>query len=182
MLVNFAFAFDHQPQGHRLHPTRRQTSASTFDFAPQHRRQFVTHQPVEYAPCLLGIHQVEVDSAGNLNGVQDGVLGDLPENDPFCVGFQAKCFFEVPRNSFAFAVIIRCQPYFIGFFSQLFKLADQLLFVGRYLVIRGEAVLHINGKAIFRQVANVAEARPDHEVAAEVAFNCFRFRGRFDND
>ena len=51
------FPVHHQPDGHRLHPARRQLR---HDLLPQHRRDLVSVQPVEHPAGLVSLDQAIV--------------------------------------------------------------------------------------------------------------------------
>ena len=62
-----------------LHPAGGQARAH---FLPQQRREIESHQKIQGAACLLGVHQVDGQLAGARHRLADRVLGDLVEHHP----------------------------------------------------------------------------------------------------
>ena len=69
---------DNQSHGHALHASCRERG---LHLAPQYRRELEAHQPVENPARLLRIHQVHVQMAWCLNGLEYGRLGYFVEDD-----------------------------------------------------------------------------------------------------
>ena len=76
--LNLALALNDESHGDTLHTACRQRR---LHLAPQHGRQLEAHNAVEHTACLLGIHQVQVDAAGMLDGSENGRLRNLVEHD-----------------------------------------------------------------------------------------------------
>ena len=82
--ADLALALDDQPERDRLHAAGRQARP---DPPPQQRRDLVADQPVEHAPRLLGIEQLQVDLARMQERLEDRVPGDLGERHALaCAG------------------------------------------------------------------------------------------------
>ena len=89
-----ALAFYYQSYCHTLHTTGRK---SRLHLTPQYRRQLETYQAVEHTACLLGVHQIHIQTARRLDSLQNGRFGDFVEHD--AVGFllvQTEHFTQVP--------------------------------------------------------------------------------------
>jgi len=72
---------------------------------------------------LLGIDQMQIYGPGMLNGMPDGVTGDLMENNPLGPGrIQLQLILKMPGNGLPLPVLIRRQPYHPGPPGQLAKL------------------------------------------------------------
>ena len=54
-------------------------------FRPEQLRDLIANQAVKYAARLLRVDQVHVDNARMGEGVSDGAIGDLMEDDPLDV-------------------------------------------------------------------------------------------------
>ena len=161
---DLAFALDDQPYGHRLHTSGRERRPHLF---PQYGREFEAHQPVEDSAGLLGVDQVHVDRTRFLDGLEDGAFGDFVEDDTFgLVDGEPQHFGEVPCDGFSFAVFIGGQPDGL-LFGQFVEFVDNLLLVGGDFVDGFEALFDIDAEVLFRQIADVSEARFDDEVLPE---------------
>ena len=181
MGINFALAFYHNTHRHRLHPPRRKCRCATcFYFFPQHGREFVTHQTVENPTGLLGIYQVQINASWAFNGFLEGFFGNFSKNNAFGVVFQTQGFFQVPRNGFAFAVVVRGEPNFIGGFGQFFEFVDYLHLVGGNFVGGLKTVGYVDTKVFFGQIADVAEARFYGKITTQIPFDGFGFGGRLN--
>jgi hypothetical protein len=66
--ADFAFAFDDQAHGDRLHAPCAERVASPAQLAPQQRADLVADQPIQHAPRLLRVHAVKVNRARALQG------------------------------------------------------------------------------------------------------------------
>ena len=109
---DFLLAVHDEAQGHALHPAGGEFG---LDLAPQHGREFEAHEPVQHTPGLLRVHQVQVDVAGMLDGLQDGRLGDFVEYDAAGLRLvQAQRLRQVPGDGFPFAVLIGGEPDGLG--------------------------------------------------------------------
>ena len=96
-------ALHNDPRRNRLHPTGRQPGGNFF---PQHRADLVAVQPVEDAPGLLGVDQVDVEVTGVLGGRPNRRLGDLVEHHPAHRDRGFQCFQQMPGDSLALAVAV----------------------------------------------------------------------------
>ena len=176
--LDFLLALGDESNGHTLHTSSRQ---ARFDFTPQDGREFKSHNAVEHTAGLLGIHQVQVDVAGMLDGIQDGGLGNLVENDTACVvGRQAKHLEQVPGNGFSLAVFITREPHDVGLGGLILELLDLFLFVFRNLINRLKAVFHINTKVFLVQVTDVAKTRHHLVIIAQKLLDGFSLCRRLD--
>ncbi len=175
---DLALALDDQSHGHRLHAARRERRAHLL---PQHGRELEADQTVEDAARLLGVDQVHVDRAGLLDRLQDRTLGDLVEDDALGPIYrETQHFGQVPCDGLSFAVLIGGEPHGLAL-GQPGELVDHLLLVGRNLVDGGEAAVDVDAQILFREVADVAEARLDHEVLAEELLDGLGFGRRLDD-
>ena len=166
------------------------------DLLPQHRRQRVAEQPVEDAAPFLGLHQVGVDVPGVRDGLADGFLGDLVEDDAAGRHLGLQHLLEVRADRLAFAVRVGRQQDFGRFLDRGLELADPLLLGQRDDVVRGEVAVDVDGHAApglvlnllgdfaraLGQVADVPDARLDPKLAAEEPRQCLGFCRRLDDD
>ncbi len=87
----------------------------------------------------------------------------------------------MPGDGLSFSVFVACQPHGIGTLGLFLQLGNDLLLVFVDLVDRCEVVGDIDGFVIAGQVANVAHARRDHVVGAEVLLNGLCLRRRLND-
>ena len=182
---------DDQPGRDRLHPAGRQALP---DLAPQHRRDLVAVEPVQDAPGLLGVDQVQVEVAGLLDGGPDRVPGDLVEHHPADRDLGVEHLQQVPGDGLALAVLVGREEQLVRVLERPLELGDLLLLVGVDDVERLEVGVHVDGElaepALLlarrqlggrRQVADVADAGLDVVARAEVALDRLRLGLRLDD-
>ena len=178
--VDFPLAVHHDANAHALHAARAQRGAN---LSPQHRAQFKSHQAVQNPTCLLRIHEVGVDGARRLNGLQNGGLGDLREHDPFgLLRLEAEGFHQVPTDGLSFAVLIRREPHGVGFLGEGFEFGHHLLGGRADFVLGGEVVVDVHAVVALGKVADVTHGGFDDKVFAEVSFNGLRLGRRLYDD
>ena len=140
--ANLLLPLGHQAGSHRLDTSGGEPPA---DFLPEQGRELVTHNPVQNAPGLLGIHQVMVDDPGRSHALLDHLPGNLIEGDPiFQIIGQPQKLLEVPGDGFALPVGVRCQIDHLTGLGRTPQLVDDLLFPLDGLIIGGKACLHIH--------------------------------------
>jgi hypothetical protein len=177
---NLALAVDDQPERDGLDAPGRQRAAEPLRKA---RRKLVSDDPVQDAPGLLGVDQVEVDTSRFPERLLDGVLGDLGEGDPVRgprVGSDR--LGDVPRDGLALAVEVRGEPEALSLAECLLELADGVLFLLRDDVLGMEGVIQVHAHAVFGQVPDVALARGNGVVRPEISLQGLRLGRRFDDD
>ena len=76
--LDFAFAFDDEPQGHGLHAPGRYAAS---DFVPKKRGNLIADEAIEDAAGLLGIDQGLIDASGMLESLLHGFLCNLVESN-----------------------------------------------------------------------------------------------------
>ena len=116
-----ALALDQQAHGHALDPPRREAA---LDLPPEQRGEAVAEEPVQDAPRLLRLHQVEVDLAGGLDGCRDRVAGDFVEDDALHGYRRLQHLNQVPADALAFPVFVGCEEQFVGPFQLLAQSGD----------------------------------------------------------
>ena len=159
-------------------------------------RDLVAVEAVEDAPRLLGLDEVVVDLAGVVDGLEDRRLGDLVEDHPVHRdALRLQLVEQVPGDRLALAVLVGGEVELVGVLEQALELGDVALLVARHDVVRREAVVDVDREPAPRlvldagrgvgggvgQVADVADRGLDHVVAAQVAADRPRFRGRLDD-
>ena len=169
---DLAFALHDEAYGYRLHATGRERRTYLF---PKYGRELKTHQTIQYATCLLGIHERHVDRARLLDGLQDGLLRDLVEDDTLrLINRETQHFGQVPCDGLSFAVFIGSQPNGL-LLGQLREFAHDLFLVGGNLVDRCITISYLDTQTLLGQVADVAETGANHEVATEKFLDGFGF-------
>ena len=153
---DFPLAVHHQAERHGLHATGGQ---ALLDLAPQNRRQFEAHQAVQRTAGLLRVHQVIVDVPRMLHGFQNGVFGNLVEDDAAGAGLvQPEHLGQVPGDGLPFAVLIRSQPDGLCRIGGLFQFGDEPLLVFGDFVFGTETVRNVHTQFLLCQVADVSAA------------------------
>src|SRR5690606_23535116 len=160
----------------------------------QHGRDLVAVEAVEDAAGLLRVDEVLVEVARVLQRPLDRLARDLVEDHALDRHLRLERLEEVPRDGLALAVLIGREVELVGVLERALELRDLLLLVGVDLVVRVEAVvdvdrelpvralLHVRGQlGRLRQVADVADARLDLVVVAEVALDLASLGGRLDD-
>ena len=72
-----------------------------------------------------------------LDGVEYGVFRNLVEHDAArLVGSQAQHLVEMPSDGLALAVLIGCEPHYVGTLGRLLEFGHQSLLVFGYFVNR----------------------------------------------
>jgi len=188
-----AFTLDDESGGDRLDPAGGQPA---HDLLPQHRADLVAVEAVEDAAGLLGIDQIHVDIARMGDGVLNGVLGDLVEDDAFDRNRRFELIEQVPSDGLTLAVLIRREYELVCFLEQLLELGHLLLLLRRHDIDRLETVVDVDAEARPRltlvlgrnlistlgQIADVSD-RGVHDIAvAEIARDAADLVGRLDND
>ena len=187
-----ALPLDHEPRRDRLHPAGRKPG---HDLLPEHRRHLVAVEPVEDPPRLLGVDEILVDVARSFERSRDRVARDLVEDHAANRDLRLQHLDQVPRDGLALAVLVRREQELVGVLQVLLQLGDDLLLAGIDDVVGLEALVDVHAqraealallfrdvRGTVRQVADVADARLDGEVAAQVALDRPRLGGAFHYD
>ncbi len=179
-VADLSLALDDHPQRHRLHAPGREPR---LDPAPQQRRDLVADQPVEHAPRLLRVEQLQVDLAGPLEGLQDRVARDLGERHPLGPRrIHPEQGRDVVRDRLALAVVVRREDQVLVRLQCLLQGRDVLLRVLGDLVRDLEPVVDVHAEVALGEVPDVAVRSPDGVVAAEVLLDRLRLGRALDHD
>ena len=183
-----ALAINNQARCDRLHAARRQGGTN---LAPEQRRDLVTVKTVKNSASFLGIDKVGVELASIVQSALDRFLRNFVEDHAAYGNLGLEDLEKVPSDSLTLAVLISCQEEFVGLFQEFLELGDLFLLVGIDNVIRGEAVLDVDGEAPvgallhigrkFRglwKVANVTDRGGHMVVGSQVSFDRRRLSGR----
>src|SRR5688572_17033014 len=73
----------------------------------------------------------------------------------------------MPADGFTFTVLIRCQPYFLTFFCQLFQITNHFFLVVGNNIAGFEIVLDIYAHIVFLEVTDMAKATFHLEIRAQ---------------
>ena len=161
---DLALAIHYQAQGYALHSACREAAAYLL---PEDGGEFETHQAVQHAPCLLGVHQVHVQLARVVHRVQDGVFGDLVENNP--AGFVLRDFKgvgEMPGDGFSLAVFIGSEPDGVGLVGQTLQVRHHPLLVVGHHVLRSKTMVQVYAEGLFLKIPDMSETGFYGEVFA----------------
>ena len=139
----------------------------------------------------MGVDQIGVELASIFQCTLDRFLRNFVEDHAAHGNLGLEDLEKVPSDSLTLAVLISCQEEFVGLFQELLELGDLFLLVGIDNVIRGEAVLDVDGEAPvgpllhvggqFRglwQVADVTDRCGHMVVGSQVSFDRRRLSGR----
>ena len=174
------FAVDHHARGHALHAAGAEAAA---DLLPQQRTQLVTHDAVEDAPRLLGVHQVYIYFARRLDALRDHFLRYLVEGHAhgLVVG-QAEQLLQMPGDGLSLAVRVGREVDDVRLFRALFELGDDVLLALDRDIVRLEAVFYVHAHRALGQVTQVTHAGEDLEVLAQIFLYGSCFRRRLDDN
>ena len=117
-----------------------------------------------------------------LDSLQNGPLRNFVEDDPLRpLDRETQHFGQVPCDGLSFAVFIGGEPH-----SPVLRGAREfvhdLAFILRDLVDRREPVGEIDSQILFREVANMAEARLDHEILTQELLDRLGLGRRLDDN
>ena len=182
----------------RLHPACRASVAT--DLLPEHLGDGVAVEPIDDATRLLRIDELHVEFARLLEGIGDGVLGDLVEDHAAHGDLRLEHLEQVPGDGLALAVLVRGEEQLGSVLELLLQLRNRRLLIGMHDVEGGEAVVGVDGVlrpgllaqtlGEFRcpagEIAHVADRRLDPEIpgspTVEVALDRLGLRRRLDDD
>ena len=166
-------------RGDALHAARRQRRPHLL---PQHGRQLETDQTIQHAARLLGVDQIHVDRPRVLDSLQNGPLRNFVEDDPLRpLDRETQHFGQVPCDGLSFAVFIGGEPHG-PVLRGAREFVHDLAFILRDLVDRREPVGEIDSQILFREVANMAEARLDHEILTQELLDRLGLGRRLDDN
>ena len=173
-----------QPQGDRLDPSGR---AAARQLAPEHGRQGEADQVVERAAREIGVDQLLVQDPGMAEGLLDGALGHLVEDDAadlhVAQGLAAvQLLGDVPGDGLALAVRVGRQIEPRGALEGLGDLLQPLVRPRVDRPDHGKAVVRQHRAVLGRQVAHMAIAGQDPVAVAQVLVDGFRLGRRFDDN
>ena len=172
--ADFALALDHQPQRHRLHPAGGKPAP---DLVPQQRRDLVAHQPVQHAPGLLRIHQVDIHLPRHFEGFLHGLLGNLVEHHPVktrTVLLVRKFLLEVIADGLALAVRVGRQVHLLHPSGGLFQIGNELLLPFDDLIPRLETVVDVHRQVSLGEILDVAERSFHYKFLTEILVDGLR--------
>ena len=176
---NLPLALHDEADGDALDPAGGQRGP---DLLPEDRGEFVAHEAVQHPAGLLGHHEGHVDLAGIVDGAEDGLLGDLAEDDALGLGLgQAERLLQVPADGLSLAVLIRREPDDLGRLGEFLQFTEAPL-VGGHFIGGHEPVLDVDGELSPGQVPDVSIAGSDNVVPTEVSFDGFGLGGALDDD
>ena len=189
---SLALALDDEPRRDGLHPSGGKPLCHLL---PEHGRDLVAVEAVEDPARLLGVDEPLVDVARLAERPLDCLARDLVEDHPLDRHLRLQRLDEVEGDRLALAVLVRREQELVGVLELALQVGDHLLLVRVDEVVRLEALGNRNAeRAVLgtvgfrdvrgpaRQVADMADARLDHEVGAEVARDGLGLRGALDDD
>ena len=184
--------------GDRLHAACRASIAT--DLLPEHLGDGVAVEPIDDASRLLRIDELHVEFARLLEGIGNGMLGDLVEDHAAHGDLRLEHLEQVPGDGLALAVLVRGEEQLGGVLELLLQLRDRRLLIGMHDVEGREAVVGVDGvlrpgllaqtlgelRRPAGEIAHVADRRLDPEIpgstTVEVALDRLGLRRRLDDD
>ena len=181
--LDLALALHHQAQRDRLDAARRLGAGQ---LAPQHRRQGEAHQIVERPARAISVDQILVQRARLRHRLGHGRLGDRVERHPVHLLRQrllrAQHFLHMPADRFALAIGVSRQDQSVGLLRLVGNGLQLLALVAIIFPRHGKAVVRVDRTVLGRQVADMAIAGEDVEIAAQIFLDGLRLGRRFDDD
>ncbi len=90
--------------------------------------------------------------------------------------FVSEKLFQMPCNSFAFAVGVSCDQYFVSFLCGMADLFDDDLFLWHYFIMRNKAAVYIDSFFVrLRQIAHVTDRSEHAKITSQIFGNCLCF-------
>ena len=115
--------------------------------------------------------------------MQDGVLGDLVEDDAArAAAVQAQGLHEVPGDGLPLAVLIGSQPDEARSIGGLLELRHHFLLVSGHDIFRLESGVDVDAELLVLQVTDVAETGLDRISLAQIFLDRLRLGRRLDYD
>ena len=187
-----ALALDDEARRNRLDAAGRE---ALHHLPPEHGGDLVAVETVEDPARLLRVHEPVVDVAGLAERPLDRRLRDLVEDHSLHGHLRLENLDEVPRDGLAFAVFVCREQELVGVPQLRLQVADDRFLLRIHDVERLEVVVDVDAEArpgllllgrrnlggAVWEVADVADRRLDHVVAAEVARDRFCLRGGLDD-
>ena len=173
-----------EAQRHRLHAARR---TRTGQLPPQHRREREADEIVERTAREIGVDQLLVDLARMRHRIEHGGFGDRVEDDALDLGLAerlplAQSLQHVPGDRLTLAVGVGCENQPVGAFDGVGDVLQTLLRPGIHLPDHLEVVIGVDRPVLGGQVADMAVARQDFEIPAQILIDRLGLGRRFDND
>ena len=162
-------------------------AAAAGQLPPQHRRQREPHQIVQRAPSHVRLDQRLIEFARMVDGVADGVAGDLVEADAVdrdalqCVLVRQHRA-HVPGNRLSLTIRVGGEIQRLGALEGLGDGADLLVAPRVRLPVHREILLRPDAAILRRQVAHMSETGENGIAATQIAVDGFGFGGGFDDD
>ncbi len=174
--VDLTFPVGDQPDCDALNASGTQILIARTDLAPQHGAQFESDYAIQHPTGLLRHHEVHVHGARAIYRRFDRRPCDLMKHDPLGrYRIKAQHLAQMPTDSFALTILVRCEPDFVRSFCQRPQFADDLLLFIRNNIARFKIVFDIDPHAGLLQVADMAIAAIYLKIRSEDLFDglCF---------
>ena len=171
-------------QRRALHAPRRQSAAHLL---PQERGEIEADQVVERAARLLGVDELERQSARLPDRRADGVARDFVEHHAMHVlaveiAARLQDLLEVPGDRLALAIRVGRQIQRLRLVQRARDGLDVPLVLVEQLVLHPKAVVGIDRALLGHQVTHVPVGGEHLEIAAQILLDRLGLGGRFDYD
>ncbi len=124
---------------------------------PEYRTDLVSHQPIKDPPGLLGFVFIDVQLQGVLNGRDDGLPGQVVEEDPVDLFVSVYFARHVPRDGLPLAVGVGRQKDGIRLLRRFLQFGDDLLLFGDDLIDGLKVIVNIDPQLAFGKVFDVSD-------------------------
>jgi len=173
------FPVAHQPQGHGLHPPGGEAG---LDLLPEDGTDLVAHQAVQDPPGLLGFVAGPVQRHRMGQGLPDGRLGQLQEQDPLkMMVLFPQGLGDMPGNGLPFPVRVGTQEDLGDAGSRLLQLLDDLGLAEDGGIFGRKILVQVHPQVMGRQILDVALAGDDHKIGPQVFLQCLGLGWGFDD-
>ncbi len=162
------------PDGDGLDPTG---GKAPLHLVPEEGADLVADETVEDPPGLLRLVPVEVEIVGVGDRVEDGLAGEVVEEDAPDHFFLADLLGDVPGDGLAFAVRVRGEEDLLRSGRRLLEFGDHLLLAVHDQIGGFESLFGIDPEVVFREVLDVTDGGPDIILRAEVFADGFHLGG-----
>ena len=178
--ADLVLALDDHAQRDRLDTARRQSASHLF---PKQRADLVTYEPVEDAPCQLGLDLVRVDPAGVLECLLNGVFGDFVEQNSINVlGLAPEFFRQMLADCLTFSVRVCGKVYDRRSLGGGPQFANDLFLRRDDAVMRHESIFDVDSQLVLGQVFDMSYRCFYVKTPAEILLDRLCLGGRFDYD
>ena len=180
--LDLTLAIDDQAKRDRLNAAG---GLGAGQLAPQHRREREADEIVERAAGAVRVDQIGIELTRVRHRLSHRGLGDGVEGDAIDLLGQRLAlrqhFLDVPADRLPLSIRVGGEDQAVGILGEIGDRLQLLGLVGVIFPFHRKAGVGIDRAVLGRQIADVAVARENAKIGAEVFFDGLRLCGRFDN-